>query len=127
MKPPNLPLRGARQAGASDSGLRFQPPAHDVAEPEHVLICVPVIGEESFLAPPYVSSGKEELEMLGQVRLPETGGLDELRNRPLPIAQLVQNLEPRWLGERLEPFGDDGKHIGREWLPGHRVPQSVCV
>ena len=44
----------------------------------------------------------QDAEMLGHRRLAEAEPVDELADRPLPIAKEVEDLEPARLGENLE-------------------------
>ena len=44
--------------------------------------------------------------MLGDVRLAEARGLDELGDGALAAAQLVEDLQSCGLGECAQPFGD---------------------
>lgn len=65
--------------------------------------------------------------MLRDVRLPESGGVDQLGHRHLAIAECVQNFQACRLGERLEALGDQLEKLGTEWGAWHVGNRRRCI
>lgn len=86
--------------------VRRKASAHHVAEREDVRIRDRIVGEQSVLAARHEVVREQQLQVLGEVRLPESGRLDKLGHRHFPAAQHVEDLQPHRLAQHLEALGD---------------------
>jgi len=81
--------------------VHLEPAAHDLADPEDVLVRHAIPGIEPVLAAGDEPGGQQEPQVFGDVRLAEPGRLDQLGDRELAAAQLVE--DPEACGRRASP------------------------
>lgn len=99
--------------------LALHAAAHEIAEPEDVLIGEGVEGIEPLLPPGDEAEGEEELQVFGDVCLGETRPLDEIGDGGVAPAQALEELQPGGLRQGLEALGHAGQQFGGELPSGH--------
>ena len=92
---------------------------HHVAQLEDGRVGEKVVDVQSFFPPGNEARGVQRLQVLGDVRLPEAGLLDDLGDRLFAAAQAQQNFQACRLGQRLESLGDEADHLCRQLRPSH--------
>jgi hypothetical protein len=99
-----------------------------LAEPEDALVNYPVVGEVPLLAPSHDARLQQNTEVFGDVLLRSAGGLDEVADAGLALAQPVDERDPHWLREHAEARGYQVAELARERVwQAHEEHHSISI
>src|SRR5688500_1904473 len=105
--------RPGRRLGRGALLARPQPAAHDVAELKDAFVDQRVVDEQPVFPAVHELESVEQLKVLGEIGLVQTGSLAELSDAELAAPQCVEDPQSGRFAKRLEPIGD-------------RVEQLIC-
>ena len=79
-----------------------QAAADDITKPENIFVGDAVVDEEAILAAGHKAGAMQQLEMFGNVGLPQAGQIDQFGNGLFAIPKLMQNLKAGRICQCLE-------------------------